>query len=43
MPKSFYKEQKMMLDLHLVWVTIEGRFTISIEQTIRIGHTKYNI
>ena len=32
-----------MFGLHLVLVTLHGQFTIRIEQTKRIGDTKYNI
>ena len=32
MPKSLYKEWQIMLGLHLVLMTLHGRFTISSEQ-----------
>ena len=32
MPKIFYEEWQIILRLHLVLVTLHGRFTIAIEQ-----------
>ena len=34
MSKYFYKEWQIMLDLHLVMVTLHGWFPIRIEQDI---------
>jgi hypothetical protein len=43
-PRKFTRNDQIMLGLHLVLVTLYGRFTISIKQKInRIGDTQHNM